>query len=102
MSRNVGIMRSGPSLAHATAVLAELDERLARLTHAGTGASFDQVTRYGEARNLLLAGRLVCLAAASRKESRGAHYRDDFPQPLEHWRRRQSVTVARLQHAGTQ
>jgi L-aspartate oxidase len=58
--------------------------------------------RCGEARNLLLVSRLVCAAAAGREESRGAHYRDDFPDTLEAWRRRQSMTVAQLRPTGTQ
>ncbi|WP_370670295.1 hypothetical protein [Leifsonia xyli] len=33
----------------------------------------------GEDANLLLLGRLVVAAALSREESRGAHYRSDFP-----------------------
>jgi L-aspartate oxidase len=101
MSLDVGIMRSGRSLARAADVLADLDERMTRLGSTGAVATFDQVTRSGEAHNLLLTSRLVCLAAAAREESRGAHYRDDFPQALEHWRRRQSVTVTRPEQAGT-
>ena len=102
MSRDVGILRSGRSLTRASEVLAELDRRLAGFAHAEEAASFEHVTRCGEARNLLLVGRLVCLAAARREESRGAHYRDDFPQPQEQWCRRQSMTVARLEGGGTQ
>jgi L-aspartate oxidase len=40
-----------------------------------------------ELANLLLAGRLVTEAALIREESRGAHYRTDFPHPSESWRR---------------
>ena len=42
--------------------------------------SMDDVRRWGELRNLALAGHLTTLAAARRCESRGAHYRTDFPQ----------------------
>jgi L-aspartate oxidase len=102
MSRDVGILRSGHSLAQATKALAVLEEHLNRLEAADGAASIDHVTRCGEARNLLLVSRLVCMAAAGREESRGAHFRDDFPQPLDHWRRRQSMTMARLKGAETQ
>jgi len=37
--------------------------------------------------NLLIAGRLVTEAALVRQESRGAHYRTDFPHPDDAWRR---------------
>jgi L-aspartate oxidase len=40
-----------------------------------------------ELANLLLTGRLVAEAAFYRRESRGAHYRSDFPAPSEAWRR---------------
>jgi L-aspartate oxidase len=35
----------------------------------------------------VLCGRLAAEAALAREESRGAHYRADFPQPREAWRR---------------
>jgi L-aspartate oxidase len=34
-----------------------------------------------ERHNLVLTGRLVVEAALMRQESRGAHYRSDFPEP---------------------
>ena len=37
--------------------------------------------------NLLLAGRLLTEAALIREESRGAHYRTDFPDVLPNWQR---------------
>lgn len=48
-----------------------------------------------EARNLALVGRLVAQAASAREESRGAHYRSDFPLPDDaRWARRQFVVLA--------
>ena len=38
-----------------------------------------------ELASLLLAGRLVTEAALIRQESRGAHYRTDFPNPSDVW-----------------
>jgi L-aspartate oxidase len=102
MARDVGILRSEASLARAGETLAGLDTRLARLESADEPLLFEPAVRFGEARNLLLVSRLVCLAAAGREESRGAHYRDDFPDTLETWRRRQSMTVAQLRPTGTQ
>lgn len=40
-----------------------------------------------ELANLLLCGRLLGEAALQRTESRGAHYREDFPEPSDAWRR---------------
>lgn len=48
----------------------------------------------GEARNLLEVGRLVAAAALARRESRGGHYRSDYPVPDPAWQRRQFLTAA--------
>jgi hypothetical protein len=58
-----------------------------------------------EARNLLLAGRLLAQAALARRESRGGHYRVDYPQADPAWQRRLFLTVtaagtARFEAAG--
>ena len=37
--------------------------------------------------NLLICGRLATEAAWLRRESRGSHYRSDFPQQREEWQR---------------
>ncbi len=73
----VGIVRSKESLTRARDALAvnqgELPVPDDRPSH--------------ELANLVLAGRLVTEAALLREESRGAHYRTDFPKPRESWRR---------------
>ena len=40
-----------------------------------------------ELANLLLVGRLVTEAALTRTESRGAHYRTDYPETSDAWKR---------------
>lgn len=71
MWRDVGLVRSMTGLRRA-----RLDiERLAQA--AGTAV--------GEVANLLTVARLVTTAATIRTESRGAHFRRDFPQPSRHW-----------------
>ena len=40
----------------------------------------------GELANMLLVGELVIRAALARTESRGSHFRRDFPRPSRHWR----------------
>ena len=48
----------------------------------------------GEARNLLAVGRLVAEAARERRESRGGHYRSDYPASDPAWQRRLFLTAA--------
>ena len=37
--------------------------------------------------NMLTVARLIAMSARQREESRGVHYRTDYPQTSEHWRR---------------
>ncbi|MFZ0284464.1 MAG: FAD-binding protein, partial [Terriglobales bacterium] len=69
MWRDVGIVRTGATLKRALDQLAQI---CARVAHPQTRRAF-------EARNLHLVGTLVARAALAREESRGAHYRLDFP-----------------------
>ena len=99
VSRHVGIVRSGPGLQRALRQFRTLDRRLGQVPldePHDPAACFDRVLRWSEARNLLLVARLVASAALDREESRGAHYREDFPHALPEWRRHQSLTVDRL------
>ena len=68
MSRYAGVERDAAGL---SALLAEIDALSAR---------------HGEAL-VLTAARLVAQAALNRRESRGAHWRGDFPEPAAHARR---------------
>ena len=38
-----------------------------------------------ELANMVLVGRLIAESALVRTESRGAHFRRDFPEPREEW-----------------
>jgi L-aspartate oxidase len=99
VSRHVGIVRSGVGLQYALHKFREFDRLLGMITMGAASdpaGSYERVLRWSEARNLLLVARLVTLAALDREESRGAHYREDFPNPLPEWRRHQSLTVDRL------
>src|SRR5207244_2042566 len=69
MWTHVGIVRTGSGLKQAVGRLQELAPQLAR-PHS---------RREFEARNLQIAGLLVARSALAREESRGAHYRTDFP-----------------------
>jgi L-aspartate oxidase len=69
MWQDVGIVRTATGLKRAVQHLENLTTRVA---HPHTRRGY-------EARNLHIAGLLVARSALAREESRGAHYRTDFP-----------------------
>ncbi len=77
MWAKVGIIRSGKDLAEAAAVLAGWESLASQPSDR---------TSY-ELHNLVLCGRLMTEAALMREESRGAHFRTDFPETLPAWQR---------------
>ena len=74
MYANVGLERNETGLREALARIAALEE------------VFPQAG--GELRNLLVVARLVTEAALARNESRGSHYRTDYPKTDEALARR--------------
>jgi len=73
MWQDAGLLRDGVGLRRAQAELAAMRERMPRgLTR-----------RALEARNLHTVAEAMVQAALAREESRGAHYRTDFPEPTE-------------------
>jgi L-aspartate oxidase len=50
-----------------------------------------------ELANMLLVGRLMAAAAMRREESRGAHFRTDFPRAEPAWRRRIDIRTGRTE-----
>jgi L-aspartate oxidase len=102
MTQDVGILRNGVELESAYAILSEIEDRLLALGGRGNKAiraDAHDVECWGETRNLALVARLVAFAALRREESRGAHFRDDYPQPSSKWRHQQSLTVESLREA---
>jgi fumarate reductase (CoM/CoB) subunit A len=76
MWEQVGILRNGAAIAAAIPVLEEVAEEV-RATRVRSLRQFK--TRL-ETLNLARVGRMIAGAAARRTESRGAHFRTDFPQ----------------------
>ena len=72
---NVGIVRSREGLAEAAGVFAAWE---ASAPEGGGRAS-------RELANMVTLGRLMAESALAREESRGAHYRTDFPEASEAW-----------------
>ena len=70
MWRDVGVVRKGSRLRN---VISELDSLRTELPKPGS-------RRAWEAANVLETGLLIARSALAREESRGAHYRKDFPE----------------------
>ncbi len=73
----VGIIRNKEGLAEAADILAVWQKSLPQPTDRPSY----------ELNNLVLTGRLVTEAALLREESRGAHFRSDFPRSSSQWQR---------------
>jgi succinate dehydrogenase/fumarate reductase flavoprotein subunit len=76
MTAKAGVIREEPALREAAAELRTIDAEVAAL---GMG-SLDDFAGQTEIRNMALTGLCVAEAALRRRESRGVHYRDDFPE----------------------
>jgi L-aspartate oxidase len=82
MTRQVGIERREDELRSALTQFASIKAELGDTP--------------GEVQNLLLVAQLIALAALRRTESRGAHFRRDFPRVTRAWQHTQLMTVDAL------
>ena len=82
MARYAGVERDAEGLTKALETLASI----------GAVADGDPVIE-----NAVLSARLIVECALRRKESRGGHYRRDFPDADARWQRRSSITLAGLE-----
>ena len=80
MTAKVGVVRDEGGLKEALEVLDELEEELSQANVKNSYLPFNQdLIDYFEVRNMLDFSKLVTRSALLRQESRGAHYRRDFP-----------------------
>lgn len=76
---NVGIVRNGKKLKTALIEIGSLQKRAEQMAASG-GRVFNLTWQQAlDVRNLLTASELIARGALLREESRGAHYREDFP-----------------------
>ena len=79
MWEQVGIVRNGAKLGQALAEIPGLVARATELAAPG-GRKFNLTWQQAlDLRNLLTASELIARSALAREDSRGAHYREDFP-----------------------
>jgi fumarate reductase (CoM/CoB) subunit A len=76
MWRKAGIIRDKEGLERAL----ERNEGIAACLKGVRVSDYRELRRYLELENMVLLSEMVCRAALSRAESRGAHYRSDYPE----------------------
>jgi fumarate reductase flavoprotein subunit len=81
MWNDVGILRTGETLARGKAALKSLASEIEACGVADTSRRYNLTwTDRLNLENLTLVSRAICAAADHRKDSRGAHFREDFPK----------------------
>jgi fumarate reductase flavoprotein subunit len=81
MWNDVGILRTADGLRRAGATLAELGAQLARVGVADGDRTFNLSWHdWLNLESLIVVSQSICEAALARTDSRGAHYREDFPE----------------------
>jgi len=84
MWRDAGLVRSGSGLAP---LADQLSAWRAAVSNARSASPGDRELR--RVASVVTVGLLIARAALRREESRGGHFREDFPQRDDiHWRRR--------------
>ncbi len=76
----VGIVRQEDEMVRAAEGLAKLKERATRVSAAGNRQYNPGWHTAIDLKNLLTVSEAVILSAIARKESRGGHFRDDYPE----------------------
>ena len=80
MTESFGVFRKEEGMTDGTAQLAELRRRFQTAGIDSESKDFNQaVVRYMELRNMLAVAETVAAGALARRESRGSHFRTDYP-----------------------
>lgn len=81
MLKNVAIVRINKDLAACDLELQDLLKRWENIGVADKGRWANQEAMFvRQLRNMIILARVICLAALNRNESRGAHYKPEFPE----------------------
>jgi fumarate reductase flavoprotein subunit len=81
MWEKVGILRDGAGLEQALRELGSLNDELDRFALDGANRAFNLGWHdWMNLKNLAAVSRVITAAAIARKDSRGAHFRSDFPE----------------------
>jgi succinate dehydrogenase / fumarate reductase flavoprotein subunit len=81
MTENVTVSRHNKELEKTDAKLGELAERFRRINLSDRTQWSNQTLNFArELDNMLVLARVITVGALARNESRGAHYKPDFPE----------------------
>jgi fumarate reductase flavoprotein subunit len=81
MWNDVGILRTAAGLQHGQDQLARLDAELSRIGVGEDRPAFNLAWHdWLNLKNLIAVSRVIATAALAREDSRGAHFREDFPE----------------------
>lgn len=95
MWTHLGAFREADSIAAARARIRELRiVELDQLSLSPESVHNADLADWFELRNGLCAAEAVALAAYNRRESRGAHQRNDFPQTSPEWAHNQRIAMS--------
>ena len=98
MWNDVGILRTADGLRRALTRLADLDGELARCGVPDGDRAFNLSWHdWLNLRNLVAVSRTIATAALAREDSRGAHFREDFPDTDDLWQSTYTV-VSQPEH----
>jgi len=86
-----GVIRDNTGM---TAGLGQLDQLEEELQSIVSDAPAKEIARIIEISHGLKTAKIILQAALRREESRGAHYRSDFPNPHPKWAGSQSVVTS--------
>ncbi len=81
MTENVGVFREEKGLKEAVAKIEELHKRSAEIALAGKSLTMNQeLIQRWELKNLLAVSIVIAQSALNRRDSRGGHFREDYPE----------------------
>ena len=81
MTEYCGVFRTQEIMEEGWRIIQELQEKSSRIYLDDKGSCWNtEVVEALEMRSLMVVGKIILASALNRQESRGAHFREDFPQ----------------------